>query len=162
MTTTSAAATPSDLAAPDTIPGPRLAAAAANRALIMRFIDEYQTGGDEAVLHATVSSQLVNRTPMTPDAPGGPAEVKAIFDGLHAGLEGFSVQVLHQLADDRIVMTHKVFSGRHTGELFGIAATGRDVRFAVMDVVRIADGQIVEHWGIVDIPALQSQLMTTS
>ena len=99
---------------------------------------------------------------MSPDAPGGPAEVKAIFDAFCAGLSGFSVQVLHQLADDRLVMTHKIFSGRHTGELFGIPATGRDVRFAVMDVVRIADRQIVEHWGVVDLPALQAQLAATS
>ena len=127
----------------------------------MRFIDDYQTGGDEAVLYETVSPRLVNHSPMSPDAPGGPAEVKAIFDAFRAGLEGFSVQVLHQLADDRIVMTHKVFSGRHTAELFGMPATGRDVRFAVMDVVRIADGRIVEHWGIVDVPALQGQLAAT-
>ena len=133
-----------------------------SKAIIRRFIDEYQTGGDEAVLHEVVSPRLVNRTPMSPDAPGGPAEVKAIFDAFHAGLDGFSVQVLHQLADDRLVMTHKIFSGRHTGELFGIPATGRDVRFAVMDVVRIADGQIVEHWGVVDVPSLMSQLAATS
>jgi limonene-1,2-epoxide hydrolase len=148
--------------ATDTVVEPPTDAAAASRALIMRFIDLYQTGGDEAVLHETVSLRMVNRTPMSPDAPGGPAEVKAIFDAFRAGLSGFSVQVLHQLADDRLVMTHKIFSGRHTGELFGIPATGRDVRFAVMDVVRIADRQIVEHWGVVDLPALQAQLAATS
>lgn len=150
MTTTSVTASPAIPAAPD--------AAAANQALVLRFVDGYQTGGDEAVLHETVAPRMTNHTPMSPDAPGGPGEVKAIFDAFRAGLEGFSVQVLHQLADDRIVMTHKVFSGRHTGELFGIPATGRHVRFAVMDVVRIADGRIVEHWGIVDVPTLQGQL----
>ena len=156
MTTTSATARPPISAAPGA-----LAVAAANRTLVLRFIDEYQTGGDMAVLHESVSPRMVNRTPMSPDAPGGPAEVAAIFDAFHAGLEGFSVQVLHQLADDRIVMTHKVFSGRHTGELFGMPPTGRDVRFAVMDVVRIADGHIVEHWGLVDVPTLQAQLAAT-
>jgi predicted SnoaL-like aldol condensation-catalyzing enzyme len=142
--------------------GPAIDAAAANRALVTRFIDEYQTGGDDAVLYATVSPLMVNRTPMSPDAPGGAAEVKAIFDAFRAGLEGFSVQVQHQLADDQFVMTHKIFSGRHTGELFGIPATGRDVRFAVMDVVRIGDSRIVEHWAVVDLPSLQAQLATTS
>lgn len=91
MTTTPATATPSAVAAPETA----IASAAVNRALIMRFIDDYQTGGDEAVLYETVSPRLVNHTPMSPDAPGGPAEVKAIFDAFRAGLEGFSVQVLH-------------------------------------------------------------------
>ncbi|MCV2491328.1 ester cyclase [Geodermatophilus sp. YIM 151500] len=132
--------------------------ATANRALVLRFIRDYQEGGDERVLQEVVSPSLVNHTPMVPDPPGGPAEVKAIFDGLHAALTGFSVEVRHQVADDDLVMTHKVFKGRHTGELFGLPPTGRHVRFAVMDVVRIADGRIVEHWGLVDLPALQAQL----
>ena len=41
---------------------PAIDAAATNRAVIMRFIDEYQTGGDEAVLHETVAPRMVNHT----------------------------------------------------------------------------------------------------
>lgn len=33
-----------------------------------------------------------------------------------------------------------------TGEFQGVPATGRPVRFAVMAVLRFADGQAVEHW----------------
>lgn len=131
---------------------------ATNHSLMTRFIREYQVGGDERVLHEIVSPDLVNHTPMFPVAPGGPAEVKAIFDVFRSAFDGFSIDVLHQLADEEHVMTHKVFRGRHTGDLLGFPPTGRSVRFSVMDVVRIADGRIVEHWGLVDQPALLSQL----
>jgi predicted ester cyclase len=129
-----------------------------NKALMKRFIEEYQTGRDEQVLRDTVSSRMVNHTPMAADPPGGPEGVKAIFDAFHAAFADFSAEVLDQLAEDDKVMTYKTFSGTHTGEFMGIPPTGRPVRFAVMDIVRIRDGQIVEHWGLVDQAALVAQL----
>jgi predicted ester cyclase len=87
---------------------------------------------------------------MFPNAPGGPVEVKTIFDMFHAAFAGFEVEILDQLAEDDKVMTYKVFTGTHTGDFMGIAPTGQPVRVEVMDIVRITDGQIVEHRGLVD------------
>ncbi|MFD2091474.1 ester cyclase [Blastococcus deserti] len=128
------------------------------QAVMTRFIRDYQLGGDEQVLYETVSPDFVDHTPMFPGAPRGPEGVKAVFDALRSAFDGFSVDVLHQVADDEHVMTHKIFRGRHTGEFLGIPATGTSVRFTVMDVVRIADGRITEHWGLVDRSALLGQL----
>ena len=132
--------------------------ASANKATVRRFIDEYQTGGDKVVLRATVSPRLVNRTPMQEDPPGGVAEVEGIFDMFHAAFADFAVEVHQQLAEGDRVMTYKTFTGTHTGEFQGIPPTGRPVRFAVMDIVRLEDGQIVEHWGLVDQLGLMRQL----
>lgn len=133
-----------------------------NKTIVKRFITDYQTGNDERVLHETVSPRMRNRTPMFPNAPGGPAEVKAIFDTFHAAFADFAVEILDQLAEGDKVMTYKVFTGTHTGDFMGIAPTGRPVRFEVMDVVRIADGQIAEHWGLVDQLGLLQQLGATT
>ena len=129
-----------------------------NKTLIKRFVVEYQAGNDLQVLYETVSPQMVNRTPMFANAPGGPIEVKIIFDMFHAAFTDFAADVVDQLADGDKVMTYKTFSGIHTGEFMGIPATGKRVQFAVMDIVRIADGQIVEHWGLVDQAGLLGQL----
>ena len=40
----------------------------------------------------------------------------------------------------------------------GIAPTGREVQIEVIDIVRIEDGQIVEHWNVVDRLGLMQQL----
>ncbi len=129
-----------------------------NKTIIKRFVDEYQTGDDQRVLHETIALEMVNHTPLFPNAPGGPAEVKVIFDMFHTAFDGFAVEVLDQLAEGDKVMTYKVFSGTHTGDFMGIAPTGASVRFDVMDIVRLADGQIVEHWGLVDQAGLLRQL----
>lgn len=36
---------------------------------------------------------------------------------------------------------------RHVGEVFGIASTGREVTVNHVEMWRVTDGKIVEHWG---------------
>jgi predicted ester cyclase len=129
-----------------------------NKKIVQRFVAEYQTGDDQQVLHDTIAETLVNHTPMSPDAPGGVEEVKGIFDMFHAAFEGFTAEIVDQLAEGDKVMTYKTFSGTHTGEFMGIPPTGKHVRFDVMDIIRLADGRFVEHWGLVDQASLLRQL----
>jgi predicted ester cyclase len=40
----------------------------------------------------------------------------------------------------------------------GIPATGNPVAFDVIDIVRVRDGQLVEHWNVVDALGLMQQV----
>ena len=51
-----------------------------------------------------------------------------------------------------------LLSGTHEGEFMGVAATGRQVEVMGMDIVRVADGEIVEHWGEFDAIGLLRQI----
>jgi steroid delta-isomerase-like uncharacterized protein len=51
-----------------------------------------------------------------------------------------------------------LLSGTHEGEFMGVAATGRRVEVMGMDIVRVADGEIVEHWGEFDAMGLLRQI----
>jgi predicted ester cyclase len=44
----------------------------------------------------------------------------------------------------------------------GAPATGRQISLDVIDIVRIADGRIVEHWNLVDQLGLLRQLGVVS
>jgi predicted SnoaL-like aldol condensation-catalyzing enzyme len=65
--------------------------------------------------------------------------------------------VNHAVADD-MVWAHYRYTATHTGPFMGREATGKDFVMDVMDVVRIKNGQIVEHWGVPDRFALLLQL----
>ena len=43
--------------------------------------------------------------------------------------------------------------GTHLGEFEGIAPTGKRVEVRAIDIYRITEGKIVEHWGHGDDPA---------
>ena len=49
-------------------------------------------------------------------------------------------------------------TGEHTGELAGIAPTGKAVSFSGMSEYRIVDGKIVESWYLYDLFGLLQQL----
>jgi predicted ester cyclase len=67
--------------------------------------------------------------------------------------------VIHdQLSDGDKVVTRKTFQGTHRGELMGIPPTGNPVAFDVIDIVRVRDGQLVEHWNVIDTLGLMQQV----
>ena len=55
-------------------------------------------------------------------------------------------------------MTRKTFYGTHRGEFWGIPPTGKKVTIDLIDILRITDGQMVEHWNLVDWMGLMQQL----
>ncbi len=50
------------------------------------------------------------------------------------------------------------FTGVHTGELMGLAPTGRRVSVEILSIGRMKDGKAIEHWGGPDIGAIMAQL----
>ena len=51
-----------------------------------------------------------------------------------------------------------LLSGTHEREFMGVAGTGRRVEAMGMDIVRVTDGKIVEHWGEFDAIGLLRQI----
>ncbi len=51
------------------------------------------------------------------------------------------------IAEDDLVVHRSTVRLRHTGEAFGISATDRVVTCEHVEMWRVTDGKIVEHWG---------------
>jgi len=49
-------------------------------------------------------------------------------------------------------------TGTHDGDFMGLPPTGRTVDFLVMGILRFANGQAVERWGIGDSLTMMEQL----
>ena len=120
-----------------------------NKTLVKRFVTEYQNGRDEDTLRELIAPDVVDHA-AAPGQPAGIEGVKAFHDGFHAAFSGLHADIHQQVAEDDLVVTRKTFHGRHTGDFMGIPPTGRDIELAVIDIVRVRDGQIAEHWNQVD------------
>lgn len=48
------------------------------------------------------------------------------------------------------VVVHFTHSGRHTGEIMGLAPTDRTFSYDHIHILRFEDGKAVEHWGVHD------------
>ena len=62
------------------------------------------------------------------------------------------------VASNDMVAASFIYTGTHKGPLFGIAPTGRSLRFTSCDIFRVKNGQCAEHWGMGDIAGVLAQL----
>jgi predicted ester cyclase len=128
-----------------------------NKEVVRRFVDEYQTGASESAFEELMHPEILDHSRPPGIAPGAEG-VRQQFDGFRAAFPDFRATILDQIAQGDKVVTRKVFHGTHEGELWGIPPTGREVEIHVIDIVRVEDGQIVEHWNQVDRMGLMQQL----
>ncbi len=82
----------------------------------------------------------------------------AFFKARLSGLPDLKVAIETQLASEDKVAASFVYTGTHRGPYFGIAPTGRTLRFTSCDIFRVADGKIAEHGGMGDIAGVMAQL----
>ena len=125
--------------------------------IVRRFVDEYQTGGSETAFAEFLDANVIDHN-LPPGVAPGAQGVHQQFDGFRAAFPDFQATILDQIAEDDRVVTRKVFTGTHLGPLQGIEPTGRKVEIHVIDIVRVANGKIVEHWNCVDRLGLLAQL----
>ncbi|MFL5893645.1 MAG: ester cyclase [Thermoleophilaceae bacterium] len=94
-----------------------------------------------------------------PGLPPGREGVKAFFALFRDGLTDLDVRIDAIVADGDRAAVATTIAGVHSGELFGIPATGRRVEVAGIDIVRVdSDGRIAEHRGLTDTVGLLRQL----
>ena len=103
---------------------------------------------DRWVVHGTSPTEQVR------DVDAFLAETQEIIDGLADTM--FEIDELY-LAGDIVTVIGRI-TGRQTGEIYGIAPTGRTVSFGGIAVHRIQDGKIVETWQMADRLSLLRQI----
>src|SRR5215210_1314250 len=98
-----------------------------------------------------------------PDAPDNellphdpPAKLidtfKETFSEARESFPDLSITVEDVMAEGDRVAARVVMRGTHRGEFQGIAPTGKRVEVKGIDMFRISEGKIVEHWGHADDP----------
>ena len=79
---------------------------------------------------------------------------------LRSAFPDVRAELVSIVEDGDRVGVHDQLVGTHRGEYRGVAPTGREVRVDFIHVFRVADGRIVERWGVADTAELMRQLTT--
>jgi steroid delta-isomerase-like uncharacterized protein len=82
----------------------------------------------------------------------------AFFNARLTGIPDLRVEVEASVLTPEKVAGSFIYSGTHGGPYFGMAPTGKPLRFSSCDIFRISNGKIVEHWGMGDIAGVMAQL----
>ncbi len=94
-----------------------------------------------------------------PDAAQGKAGFLEFFTVIFNALPDFKYTLRRIVAEGDMVWIYSTTTGTHTGgEWLGVKASGNKLDFNVVDMFRIQDGKIAEHWDVADTYSLFTQL----
>ena len=129
-----------------------------NKALFRRFMEQVGNKGDLSVIDELMTADFVEHEPLGPGMLPGRDGVKQFFQGWRTGFPDGKITLDVEVAEGDLVTCFETWQGTHTGEFMGIPASGKQVKFEAVDIIRVADGQFVEHWGIIDALRLMEQV----
>jgi steroid delta-isomerase-like uncharacterized protein len=129
-----------------------------NKALVNRLVEEVLNQHDLSVLDEIVSLDFVEHEALPPGVPSGREGSIALFSMLLNAFPDFYATVEHLIAEGDQVVLHMTWTGTQEGEFMGIPPTGNRISIGVIDIIRVADGMLVEHWGVMDQATMMQQL----
>ena len=132
---------------------------AENKALVQQMVDVIQNQHQLERMADFFEPNFVNHLDHMPDSPLNSIEkAQQVFQQMFTALPDLRVTIQRQVAEGDTVMTHKIFQGTHVGSFMGVAPSGQPITFGVIDILRVENGKIVEHWAIQDRLGLMQQL----
>jgi len=129
---------------------------AANKEIVRRALEEPWRNLD--VLDELVSSDYVGHDPALPEPVRGIQGSKDNVNQYRSAFEGAHITVKEQVGEGDVVASRWEGRGRHTGELMGIAPTGKDVVVSGLTLSRLKNGKIVEEWSNWDTLGMLQQI----
>ncbi|HXF97307.1 MAG TPA: ester cyclase [Gaiellaceae bacterium] len=133
------------------------AAMADAKEIVRRALEEPWVRGLD-VLDELVSADYIGYDPSQPQPIRGPEGLKANLKQYIDAFSGARITVDDQIAEGDKVATRWTGRGTHTGEIAGIAATGKDVTVTGLTMSRLQGGKIVEEWTTWDTLGMLVQL----
>jgi steroid delta-isomerase-like uncharacterized protein len=128
-----------------------------NKTIVCRIVEEAQGRGQLHVIDELMSPDFIDHS-VWPGMPPGREGVKQLFGALRTAFPDLHVVIHDQLAEADRVATRKTLRGTHQGDFFGIPPTGKTIAIEVIDILRLKDGRITDHWNLVDQHGLLQQL----
>lgn len=105
-----------------------------NKETVIAFYDAAINDKDFSKASAYLGDMYIQHNPLAADGPEG---LKAFLEFAKENLSGFKIEFKRVLADGDFVIVH------------GHARNGPDDRgSAVMDIFRLENGKVVEHWDV--------------
>jgi uncharacterized protein YbjT (DUF2867 family)/predicted ester cyclase len=127
-------------------------------AVVRRNTEEVQSKGNFGIFEELFSPDFIDHTPQPGGFKADRNSVKRLYQMLRTAFPDFRAEIHWQTTDGDRVTTFKTYYGTHEGPIFGLAATGRKMHFESVDVMRVSNGMITDHWGVGNLLSLMQQL----
>ena len=128
-----------------------------NKVIVRQFVEEAQSQGNLGAIDEFMIPEFVDHSAFPGFSPNREG-VRQLFGALRAAFPDLQAIIHDQVAEGDKVVTRKTLHGTHQGEFMGIPPTGKQVAFGIIDILRLADSQLTDHWCEIDLLGLLQQL----
>ena len=128
-----------------------------NKALICRFYEEVFNQRNLAALDDFYAPDHIDHT-LPPGLPVSPEGTKQAIATMLEGFPDLRISIEDMVAEGDKVVTRFTTHGTQQGKLGAIPPTSKQVAVPTIEITRIADGKIVEDWGLDDRLGMLQQL----
>ncbi len=125
---------------------------------IVRRLIEEPWKGNMAVIDEFVGPSYIGNDPSNPAPIAGPEGAKAQIQQYIDGFPDGKITVDDQIAEGDKVASRWTARGTQTGEVAGIAPTGKQVTVSGLTISRIENGMVIEEWTTWDTLGMLVQL----
>jgi steroid delta-isomerase-like uncharacterized protein len=129
-----------------------------NQELFRRFWEEVVAGGNLALIDELVADDIVDHEEGFPGQPPGKDGVKFFVNTLREAFPDISVKAGVTLGDGNLAAGEATLTGTHTGDFMGVPASNKSFEIDSVDIIRVEDGKVAEHWGVTDTMSLMQQI----
>lgn len=126
----------------------------ASRELVRRFYENLFRDLDVAL--ESVAEDYVDHN--NEQAGRGPEVLRIHVAGLRNTFPDFSLEIEDIIAEEGRVVTRVTGQGTHSGRWMNIEPTGSVVKVKGVNIDRVSNGLIVEHWGEADTVGMLVQM----
>ncbi len=127
-----------------------------NKALVQEFANLVNARNLDAAV-TLLSPDFVDRTPQA-GLPSGVEGVRLFYGMLFAAFPDGTTTSQDMIAEGDKVAHRMSGEGTHQGAYLGVPPTGRHVTWSSIDIWRIVDGKLAEHWIEADRLGMMQQL----
>ena len=131
-----------------------MSSAESNKQVVERFVREVLEQGSKPAVDELVATDFASHS-----WPGkGPTDLKAAMDRVNKGLADVRFVVDDVIADGDRVAVRVTASARQVGEFMKMPPSGKSYEISEIHIFRLRDGQLVEHWDVIDTLGMMQQL----
>jgi len=128
-----------------------------NRVWIEQFYSEFMNKGEIKLLDKLVSDDYVEHEPI-PEFELNKKGLTDYFKMMFIAFPDFRADIDFMIEEKDRVVVYLTYKGTHKGDYMGAKGSGKKIEFKAVDIIKIKDGKMIEHWGVVDVLGMMEQL----
>jgi len=130
----------------------------ANKEIVRRLVDGVWADRNPAIIDELVAEDYVGHDPTQPGPIEGRDGFRQFIATYQSAFEDATITIDDLIAEGDNVVTRWTGRGTQSGELMGIAPTGKEATVSGITISRLANGKIAEEWLLFDALGMLIQL----